>query len=365
LTFTNRTLRQVVHTSIGGDRVRVVFSNAFGNAPLTIGAAHVAIRDKEASVVRGSDRPLTFARRPSASIPPGAVLLSDPVDLTVPAFADLAIDLYLPDDASMAPRTMHSGARQTSYLSTDGNHAGMAEFPVDTTVPSWFFLARVEVAAPPSTGTFVLFGDSITDGFNSTPDTNNRWPDHFARRLRGPGGAVAAGVLNLGIDGNQVLNDGSGVSALARFDRDVLVQPGVTHVVVLEGINDLGARRDRRATVEELILGHTQLVERARARGLKIFGATLLPYEGTIFPGYYSEEGERVRQQFNEWMRTSKTYDAVIDFDMLMRDPSHPGRMLPQYDSGDHLHPNDEGYGVMANAVTLALFDVHETAAAR
>jgi lysophospholipase L1-like esterase len=212
------------------------------------------------------------------------------------------------------------------------------------------------VEAPDTTRAFVMFGDSITDGFNSTPDTNSRWPDDFAKRLKGAGGAPSAGVLNLGIDGNRVLSDGGGVSALNRFDRDVLVQAGVTHVVVLEGINDLGARNTPRPTVDDLKGGHLQLIARAHARGLTIVGGTLLPYEGTIFPGYYSTEGDAVRGQFNEWLRTSKAYDAVIDFDAIIRDPSHPARMLPQYDSGDHLHPNDAGYALMAGAVKTALF---------
>jgi lysophospholipase L1-like esterase len=356
LNFKNQTLRQIVHTTVGGSRARVVFSNAFGSQPLAIGAAHVALRDKQAAIVPASDRPLTFAGSQSATIPPGAALFSDPVNLPVPSLSDLAVDVYLPGDTvGSSPLTFHNGARQTSYVSPDGNHVGAAEMPVQTTTTSWFFLTRVEVAAPSDTGAVALFGDSITDGFNSTPDTNNRWPDHFAQRFRGASGAVARGVLNLGIDGNQVLNDGAGVSALARFDRDVLVQSGVTHVVVLEGINDLGMRRNPRPTVEDLTFGHTQLITRAHARGLTIFGATLLPYEGTIFPGYYSPEGDEVRQKFNEWLRTSKAYDGVIDFDAVMRDPSHPARMLPEYDSGDHLHPNDAGYAVMARSVNLAL----------
>lgn len=362
LNFRNQTLRQIVHTTVGGSRARVVFSNAFGSEPLAIGAAHVALRDKQATIVTSSDRQLTFAGNRSATIPPGAALFSDPVNLLVPPLSDFAVDLYLPGDTagSPSPVTFHNGARQTSYVSPEGNHVGVAEMPVQTTTTSWFFLTRVEVAAPSGTGAVALFGDSITDGFNSTPDTNNRWPDHFAQRFRGGSGTIARGVLNLGIDGNQVLNDGAGVSALARFDRDVLVQSGVTHVVVLEGINDLGMRRNPRPTVEDLTFGHMQLIARAHARGLAIFGATLLPYEGTIFPGYYSPEGDAVRQKFNEWLRTSKAYDGVIDFDLVMRDPSHPTRMLPQYDSGDHLHPNDAGYAVMAKSVNLALLNGRE-----
>jgi lysophospholipase L1-like esterase len=214
----------------------------------------------------------------------------------------------------------------------------------------------VEVTAAEKAGAFVMFGDSITDGYNSTPDANGRWPDDFAKRLTVRSGKRSIGVLNLGIDGNRILTDGFGINALARFDRDVLAQTGVTHVVVLEGINDLGITRPPRPSVAELIAGHLQLIQRAHARGLKILGATLLPYEGTTFPGYYSPEGDATRQKFNEWIRTSKAYDGFIDFDAVMRDPSHPARMLPQYDSGDHLHPNDAGYEVMANSINLALF---------
>jgi lysophospholipase L1-like esterase len=367
LNFQNQTLRQIVHTTVGGSRARVVFSNAFGSEPLAIGAAHVALRDKQAAIVTSTDRQLTFAGSQSATIPPGAALFSDPVNLSMPPLADFAVDLYLPGDTagSSSPITFHNGARQTSYVSPEGNHVGAAEMPVQTTTTSWFFITRVEVAAPVATGAIALFGDSITDGFNSTPDTNNRWPDHLAQRFRGGSGRVARGVLNLGIDGNQVLHDGAGVSALARFDRDVLVQSGVTQVVVLEGINDLGMRRNPRPAVEDLTFGHMQLIARAHARGLTIFGATLLPYEGTIFPGYYSAEGDEVRQKFNEWLRTSHAYDGVIDFDVVMRDPSHPARMLPQYDSGDHLHPNDAGYAMMARSVNLALLNGQERASGK
>jgi lysophospholipase L1-like esterase len=358
INFNDQTLRQIVHTSIGGRRVRVIFSNVYGTGPLAIGGARVALRDKAAAIVANSGRELTFGGSRTVSIPSGAVLFSDPVDLSVAALADLAVDLYLPGDtaASTSPLTTHSGARQTSYVSTKGNHVGALDMPVQTTTSAWFFLSRVEVMAPEATGAVVMLGDSITDGFNSTPDTNRRWPDDFAKRLKGASGALSFGVLNLGIDGNRVLTDGAGVSALARFDRDVLAQTGVTHVVVLEGINDLGITRNPRPVVGDLITGHLQLIERAHARGLKILGATLLPYEGTIFPDYYSTEGDAVRRKFNDWLRTSKAYDGVIDFDAVVRDPAHPARMLPQYDSGDHLHPNDAGYAAMANAVNLALF---------
>ena len=354
LNLNNQTLRQVVHTSIGGDRVRVIFSNAFGTAPLPIGSAHIALREKDAAVVAKSDRALTFGGSASTTIPPGAVIVSDPVSLTVPAFADLAIDLYLPIDtaASPSPVTTHAGALQTSYVSPAGDHAGAASMPVMTTTQSWFFLARVEVAAPEQAGALVAFGDSITDGTRSTADANSRWPDYLARRFAAQN--IKMGVLNQGIAGNRVLTDGAGVSALARFDRDVLVQTGATHAVVLESINDIGlARSNPMPSADDLIAAHRQLVERAHARGLRIFGATLTPFEGAA---YWTAEGEAKRQAVNQWIRTGRVYDGVVDFDAAVRDPAAPTKLLPQYNPGDNLHMNDAGYQAMANAVDLALF---------
>ena len=358
--FKNQTLRQIVHVSAGGQRVRVVFSNVFGTEPLVIGAAYVGLRQKGAAITPGSARPLTFGGSPSGTIPAGAVLFSDAADLALPVLSDLAIDLFLPGDTavSASPQTAHSGARQTSYVSTDGNHAGAPDMPAATTTASWYFLSRVEVTTPDEGRSVVLFGDSITDGYNSTPDTNNRWPDALARRIGERAGKVDFGVLNLGIDGNQILNDGLGISALARLDRDALAQTGVAYVVLLEGINDVGYRQQQRATAPELIAGDLQIIARAHARGLKIYGGTLLPYEGTTFPGYWTPEGEATRQKLNDWIRTSHAFDGVIDFDAAMRDPNNPTKIIPKYDSGDHLHPNDDGYGFMANTVDLSLFQI-------
>lgn len=358
----NQTLRQFVHVSVGGPRVRVVLSNAFGTRPLVIGGAHIALRDKGSAIAAGTGRPLTFSGSSTTTIPPAAVLISDPVSLTVNPFTDVAIDLYVPGDtaASPSPLTAHSGSRQGNYASAPGNHAGAPELPGATPLPAWLFLGRVEVVAPDAVNAIVTFGDSITDGYNSTPDTNNRWPDHLAQRLAAAGRAM--GVLNLGIDGNRVLADGAGISALARFDRDVIAQPGVTHVFVLEGINDLGLpglfKDGPRPTAAELIAGHRQLIARAHAKGLKIFASTLLPYEATAIPGYYTPEGEAIRQEFNQWLRTSREYDGIVDFDAVMRDPAQPGKMLAKYDSGDHLHPSDAGYKAMADAFDLALLGI-------
>jgi len=354
LNFTNQTLRQIVHVSIGGERVRVVLSNAFGTVPLVVGAAHVALRVKDAAIDPKSDRALTFGGSPSATIAAGAVVVSDAVSLAVPTFADLAIDAYLPGDtaASPSPLTTHAGAQQTNYISADGNHTGEADLPVMTTTQAWFFLARVEVAAPEQVGAIVAFGDSITDGTRSTPNTNNRWPDQLAKRLAASN--TKMGVLNEGIAGNRVLCDGAGVSALARFDRDVLVQPGATHVVVLESINDIGIGRNNPSpSAADLIAAHHQLIDRAHSRGLKIFGATLTPFEGAA---YATPEGEAKRQAVNDWIRTSKAYDGVIDFDAAVRDPASPAKIQQRFNPGDNLHMNDAGYQAMADAINLGLF---------
>jgi lysophospholipase L1-like esterase len=344
-----------VHTSIGGNRVRVVLSNVFGTAPLEIGAADIALRDRESGVVATSVQPLTFGGSAKASILPGATLVSDAVQMKVPALADLAVDLYVPGDLGVGPSpvTTHNGASQTNYLSEPGDHTGVPAFKPAGQAGAWFLLARVEVAAPADTRAVVTFGDSITDGARSTADTNNRWPDQLARRLAAQRGAQVA-VLNAGISGNRVLGDGAGLSALARFDKDVLMQTGVTHVVIMEGINDIGiARSNPGPSAADLIAGHTQLIERARARGLRVYGATLTPFEGAA---YWTPEGEAKRQALNQWIRTSGAYDGVIDFDMATRDPAAPSRLLPAYDSGDHLHPGDAGYKAMGEAVDLALF---------
>jgi len=358
LNFSNQTLRQIVRISIGGPEVRAVFSNAFGTAPLRVGAASIAVREKGDAIVSGSSRPLMFSGRPSASIAAGAVLVSDPVTLSVPDLADLAVDLYLPGDtaASESPLAHHTGggAVQTNYVSETGNYAGAQKLPVRTTTLQWHFLSRVEVRAPESVGAIVAFGDSITAGSRSTPDTNNRWPNHLARRLLAQNNRMA--VLNAGISGNRLLSDGNSPSALARFDRDVAAQSGATHLVVLIGINDIG-NRQARATVDELIAGHRQIIARARARGLKVYAATLTPFEGTTLgPDYWTPEGDATRQAFNRWLRTSREYDAVFDFEAAVRDPASPGKMLQKYASPDNLHPNDAGYEALANAVDLPVF---------
>jgi lysophospholipase L1-like esterase len=362
LEFDNQTLREIVHTSVGSDTLRVRLSNAYGRETLVIGAAHVALRAKGAGIVDGSDRALTFSGRSTVSIPPNALVLSDPVKLNLPAAGDLAITIFIPKAAAGAG--VHYSAQQTSYIG-HGDLTGATAFPETDTVTSWVFLAGVDVLAPESAATLVAFGDSITDGARSTVDANHRWPDTLAVRLLARRGKEI-GVLDAGIGGNRILHDPAsnvrfGVNALARFDRDVLAQPGVGYVIVLEGINDLGhagssAPESETVTVDDIIAGLKQLVERAHERGLKIYGATLTPFEGTVFEGYFTPAKEAARKAVNEWIRTGKAFDGVIDFDKAVRDPEHPDRMLPSYDGGDHLHPGDAGYKAMGEAIDLSLF---------
>jgi lysophospholipase L1-like esterase len=362
LEFQNQTLREIVHTSIGSGVVRIRLSNAYGKRSVEIGAAHIALHAQAAGIVAGSDRTLTFGGQPSVVIPPDALILSDPVKLEVPASRDLVISLFLPQAATGAG--IHYEAQQTTYIGA-GDATGSATMPEAATITSWVFLTGVDMLAPESTSAVVAFGDSITDGARSTVDANRRWPDILAGRLLARHGKSIA-VLNAGIGGNRILHDASrnvefGVSALARFDRDVLAQPGIKYVIILEGINDLGhagtsAPASETVSAEDLIAGLKQMIERAHEKGLKIFGATITPFEGTVFKGYFTPEKEVKRKAINAWIRTSKAFDGVIDFEKAVSDPDHPDRMLAAYDGGDHLHPSDAGYQVMGNAIPLALF---------
>jgi lysophospholipase L1-like esterase len=358
----NQTLRQIVHISVGGDRVRVRVSNALGTVPLTIGAAHIAVRDANERIVAGSGAPLTFSGNPDITIPPGAIALSDAVRLDARPLSDLAIDLYLPGDtsATTSPLTVHSVALQTSYLSTAGNFTGALAFPVASTRASWAFLTGVDVNTRKEVGAIVMLGDSITDGLRSTTDGNRRWPDDLARRIMAQPGHRDMGVLNVGISGNRVLNEGAGPNAQSRCERDVLTQTSATHVIVLEAINDIGFENffpAQAVTAEAIIAGHRQLIERAHARGLTVIGATLTPVEGS---GYFAPATEAKRQAVNAFIRTSGAYDAVVDFDLVTRDPAQPTRFLPAFDSGDHLHPSDAGYQAMADAIDLRLFRMRD-----
>jgi lysophospholipase L1-like esterase len=359
LSINNQTLRQIVHTTIGGNRLRVVLSNAFGTEPLVVDGAFVAFHVKDGAIAPGG-KPLLFAGRPSVTIPVAATVISDPADLKLAPFADLAIDLHLPGDltAGSSAITMHGTGLETNYISPAGNLVGHTDLPGATTTQSVYYVARVEVSAPAQTVVIATFGDSITDGTRSTPNANHRWPDFLAQRLAKQSAGRYA-VVNAAIAGNRLLSEALpafGLNALARFDRDVLVQPGVTHVIVMEGINDIGmAREPSTPTPADLIAAHVQLVERAHAKGLKAIGATLTPFEGAA---YFTAEGEAKRKAVNDWLRTSHIYDAVIDFDAVVRDPAQPTKILPSFDSGDHLHPSDAGYEAMGNAIELKLFAV-------
>lgn len=352
-TFNNQTIRHVVRVSAGGTQVRIRVSNEIGDQPLKIGAASIALHEVGSGIREGSLRQLTFGGNTSTVIPPGAPVLSDPVDLTIPDLASLAVSLYLPEQTG--PATAHLLGRQTSFIAA-GDTTETIRMEGAELTESRYFLTGVQVTAEEDAATIVTLGDSITDGFAATTDQNNRWPDVLAERLnvnnKGPERAVA----NAGISGNRVLHDIIGPNALARFDRDVLAQPGAEYVVVLEGINDIGFSEflpDQEVSAEDIIAGYRQLIERAHSKGLKIYGATLTPFEGA---GYFSEEGEAKRQAVNNWIRTSGAFDAVIDFDKVTRDPANPRRLLPAYDSGDNLHPSDAGYEAMANSIDLRLF---------
>jgi len=357
----DQTIRMIAHTTIAGSSVRIELSNAFGTAAVKIGSAHIALRDKDSAIVPASDHALLFSGHPSAWIPPGAAELSDPVNLEVPAGADLAVSLFLPEETNAD--TMHLVGLHTTYVAK-GDTTGQTAM-ADTLSQSYYWLANIDVAAAPNASAIVTFGDSITDGATSTANTDRSWPSFLARRLAASGGTNIA-VLNQGISGNRVLRDGAGVNALARFDRDVLAQPGVKWMTIMEGINDIGiglragAPASDAVTTDDLIAGLKQLIERAHEHGIKVIGCTLTPFEGAA---YYSEAGEQIREQVNQWIRSSGSFDAVFDFDAVTRDPEHPRQILASFNNTDHLHPNDAGYKAMAQAIDLSVFGVKASAA--
>jgi lysophospholipase L1-like esterase len=359
--FHNQTLRQIVHASMGGRKVRVRFST-FGASGLVVGAAHIALAGQGSAVIPGSDRVLSFGGKPSITIPAGAPVVSDPVELAVPDLGNLAITIYLPQDTG--PATWHFDARQISYISGRGDFTGSTVMQLDAATPttqSWFWLAGVDVMTPEQSGAIVALGDSTTDGDRSTVGANHRWPDQLAKRLLAERNHFRLGVVNEGLDGNGLLHDFLGPNGLARFERDVLSQPEVSHVIVFFGNNDIFATDpDQEVTFDQIVQGYEQLIKRAHARGVDIFFATLTPLEGFIPPGAntssYSPDRELKRQQVNDWIRMSGEFDGVIDFDRVLRDPDEPARLAPKYDSGDHGHPTDEGYKAMAEAIDLSLF---------
>lgn len=361
------TLREIVHVSLGGSRLRVVFTNEFGTEPLRIGPASVAISKGGNTIdtTQGAVAPLTFGGRESVSIPVGALMISDPVSMKLPAQGDLAITVFVPQQ-TITTLSQHQAADQTNYVA-EGNTVGAASFESPKEIRSWVFLKNVDVEAPARASAVVAFGDSITDGAFATNNANARWPDELARRLLADKRTADVAVLNEGIGGNGVLRHITGPSALTRFDRDVLAQPGVKYMIVLEAINDIGGGYGPKnpnapvpvtppqppPTADDLIGGYQQLIERAHMHGIKVYMATLTPYMGA---GYSSPAGEAVRTAVNQWIRSQKVADGVIDFDKVAQDPANPDRFLPAYDHGDHLHPGDAGYKAMGDAIDLSLF---------
>ncbi|MDO8073420.1 SGNH/GDSL hydrolase family protein [Janthinobacterium sp. SUN176] len=355
------TVRQVARLSVGGPRVRIVLSNAYGKVPLRIGAATVALAASGSAIEAGSLRTLTFSGQPSASVAPGAPLVSDPVDLPVPDLARLTVSIHLPQSSPTS--TFHWDGRETAWIAPHDQTlaARIDDSPGVQTTTARLLLSAIQVEAAPAAQAVAILGDSITDGASASLGMDARWPDFLAERLAPQGVAV----INAGISGARLLSDGMGSNALARFERDVLAQPGVRTVVVLLGINDISwpgtafAPREQRPTLEELSSGYARLVAQARSRGVRVVGATLTPFAGAL-PGtplsdYYQPDKDALRQQLNAWIRASGHFDAVLDFDAWARDPAHPLRLLPAYDSGDHLHPGDAGNRALAEGIALPL----------
>ncbi len=350
------TLREVVHVSIGGTSLRVVLTNEFGEDPLTVNAAQIALSAGGGGIVAGSSVQLSFGGHPSVVIPPGALVVSDAAPIKVAALSDVAVSLFLPDQ-TVSVLSLHGFADATNYL-VPGNAVQAATLTDAKPFYNWDFLKGIDVKADAGSAAIVAFGDSITDGAHSTRDANARWPDVLAKKLAADKRTAKLGVLNEGIGGNRVLHDVAGPSALARFDRDVIAQDGVKYLVILEAINDIGHAADPRkpndvVSADDLIAGYMQMIERAHAHGIKVIGATLTPYVGAQ---YQSPAGETMRQTVNTWIRNSKQLDGVIDFDKTTTDPNNPGVFLPADDSGDHLHPTDAGYKAMGESIDLKLF---------
>ena len=359
--LSDATLRQIVHLSVGGSQLRVRVSNAFGTQPLHLMAVHVArpVSAASAAIDAGSDVAVTFHGAPDVMVPAGAEYLSDAVAFPVAALSNLAISIHF--DQPPTGETGHPGSRATSYVAR-GDLVSATSLPDAERVEHWYQVSGVDVTSPVQAGAVVTLGDSITDGHGATTNGNDRWPDVLAARMQAEKSTRTMGLLNEGIGGNRLLLDGLGANALARFDRDVLAQTGVRAVIVLEGVNDLGTlTRDHDVSAEEhtALVGriegaYSQMIERAHAHGIRMIGATILPYGGSKYyhPG---PESEADRQAINAWIRAVGHFDAVVDFDKLTRDPAHPDRLLPAYDSGDGLHPGPAGYKAMGEAIPLHL----------
>lgn len=353
--FDDETVRMIVRTSVGGERVRVTLSNALGRDPVRLGAVHLALHEGGSRIAAGKGRTVTFGGRASVTLEPGALVVSDPVNLAVPALAELAVSVHLPEPTGTP--TTHDLALSTTYVA-HGDRTSAASLPEAATNLTYFWLTGVEVVATDA-GAIVALGDSITDGFSTTPNAYRAWPALLAARLQADPATARWSVVNAGIAGNRVRRDIVGTSALARFDRDVLARAGVRWLVLFEGINDITfsalprVPASQRTTAEQLIEGLSQLVDRAHAHGIRVLGATLMPMGGLWL---HNPETESLRQAVNRWIRTSGTFDAVIDFDAVTRDATDPARLRPEFDSGDHIHPNDAGNAAMADAIDLSLF---------
>jgi lysophospholipase L1-like esterase len=359
--FNNQTIRQVLQISTGGDSVRVRFSNLFGKSPLKIDGAHLALSQGGSRIKPDSDKEITFEGEASATIPAGGELWSDEVQLTVKAEDNLAVSLFLATETPVA--TIHAQALQTNYV-VSGN-ALSVETLSDTEDPrtSYYFISAVDVQSSDKTSVLVVFGDSITDGVGTTPSTNQRWTNFLARRLRADPTAGPVSVLNAGIAGGRIVSDAVGPKGVDRFERDVLGQSGVSHVIILLGINDIAFPAfgpQLEVSLEQMTVGMQSMIDKAKAKGVKVFVGTLLPFQGATVFGvpYYSDDFEAKRQSFNAWLRANSTVDGLIDFDQRMRDPASPLALLPLYDSGDHLHPNNKGAEAMANTVELSMLKV-------
>jgi len=356
------TLRQIVHLSIGGAALRVHLSNAFGTEALHFTSMHIArpLSPASSAIDPASDRPLTFAGSADATVPPGAEFVSDPLEFDVAPLSDLAVSFHL--DSPPARETGHPGSRATSYY-VHGDFVSAATLTEPKHVDHWYQVAGIDVQAAPAAAAVVAIGDSITDGHGATTNGNDRWTDVLAMHLQSSSATRNIGVSNQGIGGNHLLTDGLGPNALARFDRDVLGPAGVRWVIVFEGVNDLGGiairgevpAADHAAVVQRVLAAYEQLIARAHAHGLRVYGATITPYTGS---GYYhpGPQSEADRQAVNQWIRAAGHFDEVIDFDAVVRDPQHPDQLLPAYDCGDHLHPSPAGYKAMGEAIPFVLF---------
>jgi len=367
LNIDNQTVRERVRASIGGSQIRLRFSNEFGSSPLLIGAATVAIPKDVSTIKEESIRNVTFEGRNSIEIPAGAPVLSDPISLQLTPGAEISISIYFPN--RLTTPTLHAFAFKHAVVSQHGDFTHERKIDPAALSTASILVTAVLVPAQPSNRLVVAFGDSISDGDGSTVDADNNYPNNLIRRIAKTSNGSTLAVVNEGIVGNPLLRDSEifGVSALARFDRDALVLPGVTHIVLLEGVNDIGfvgAKMDGQyladpaetRSAQDIIDAYRQLISRAHARGIKVIGATITPCEGVDIPGYYSDAKETVRETVNKWIRTGGAFDGMIDFDAVVRDPDHPTRLLPKFASKDHLHPNDTGYKAMADSIDLALF---------